>query len=502
MSTLFILGNTNECTFANSIVAAQARAEHSGERLSFILVIHSPASETVLAASSGWKKHLIAEGLQLSVICPIMVDLEKGGPEEYRTLAKHLRRNLSGQDHGERIYVDLTNGTSLYKSTLSVVAFILGIRDQFVLDVTRLPKGAVFLSKAALADLYVQAPDPTVLDELAPVWHTEIRRYRLLIHRLGRQLSEMGGGRTAEVLTFEQEASTAIKNLFDGERNNKATDLAVATRGAGVAFEVFIRLLSEILELDSGPDKRLVKEIDRVTTALASYSEKSASLFLKLSTILREARNEATHPGGVLPFPFQRIKARMSFELLSLLVEHTSAVHLDGKLKPMNKAERIAPRACEMYRSIVEPKGVYYFGLDGDDTGRELERMFAASSEDEKFTQFSRHIEGAIKGVAQLVKAAQISGRVLFCAGDDVLFTGSYSQQVLNRMKSEYRDRSGGHTCSIGFGRTPREAYVALKLAKARPGKSAIIGIEVVQGNGPAGIVLTPPSLAPSLPGE
>jgi hypothetical protein len=68
---------------------------------------------------------------------------------------------------------------------------------------------------------------------------------------------------------------------------------------------------------------------------------------------------------------------------------------------------------------------------------------------------------------------------VVFEAGDNLLFKGSFDEKLLTEIQDKYSKKTLGLTCSIGYGKSFQEVYLALKLAKAQPGKKSIIGIEI-----------------------
>ena len=61
-----------------------------------------------------------------------------------------------------------------------------------------------------------------------------------------------------------------------------------------------------------------------------------------------------------------------------------------------------------------------------------------------------------------------------------MLFKGALNEATLYTLQGIYQKNTAGMTCSIGYGKTLLEAYLALKLAKAEPGKNRIVGIELV----------------------
>jgi hypothetical protein len=84
--------------------------------------------------------------------------------------------------------------------------------------------------------------------------------------------------------------------------------------------------------------------------------------------------------------------------------------------------------------------------------------------------------------MAKSVQQSPLNGEVLFAVGEDLLFRGTYDRDAVADLKNMYSRLADGVTCSVGFGKTMKEAYVALKMAKAAPGKDAIVGIELVTG--------------------
>ncbi len=52
-----------------------------------------------------------------------------------------------------------------------------------------------------------------------------------------------------------------------------------------------------------------------------------------------------------------------------------------------------------------------------------------------------------------------------------MLFKGTFNETALQDLQQIYQKITSGLTCSIGFGKTLQEVYLALKLAKAEPGE-------------------------------
>ena len=129
--------------------------------------------------------------------------------------------------------------------------------------------------------------------------------------------------------------------------------------------------------------------------------------------------------------------------------------------------------------SDLSPDDTLYYGLDGDDTGEILEELFLACSDESSFRKLSKDVANAISKIAKSVSDRHSKKAIVFEAGDDLLFKGNFQESELLQIQSMYSKLTSGLTCSIGYGRSFQEVYLALKLAKTQPGKNAIVGIEI-----------------------
>ncbi len=66
---------------------------------------------------------------------------------------------------------------------------------------------------------------------------------------------------------------------------------------------------------------------------------------------------------------------------------------------------------------------------------------------------------------------------VLYAEGDNILFRASYQQSLISELQKVYKEKIGLNS-SIGYGKTLREATIAIRLAKARQGDS-VVGVAV-----------------------
>lgn len=151
-----------------------------------------------------------------------------------------------------------------------------------------------------------------------------------------------------------------------------------------------------------------------------------------------------------------------------------------------NERAKYTPKSKEKQPKHIEkivdtafaPTEDYFYGLDGDNTGGMLEGMFLDKESNESvFQNMSQKVSRAISKIGKGIMAND--GTIIFNAGDDLLFKGKFTYDQLLEMQANYTKWSDGCTCSIGFGKTLKETYLAMKLAKATPGKNTIIGIDL-----------------------
>ena len=92
----------------------------------------------------------------------------------------------------------------------------------------------------------------------------------------------------------------------------------------------------------------------------------------------------------------------------------------------------------------------------------------------------SKSIKDAISEIAKFICEKHKKSTIIFDAGDDLLFKGKFVEEDLKRMQEIYYKTTSGLTCSIGYGRSCQEVYLALKLAKTQPGKNSVVGIQLI----------------------
>ena len=115
----------------------------------------------------------------------------------------------------------------------------------------------------------------------------------------------------------------------------------------------------------------------------------------------------------------------------------------------------------------------YFIAVDGDDVGRTIERLVLLN-DDQGLTSFSAKYRSAVHWLTSVL-IESYEGSALLSDGDSILIETNALVLSANKLLvlSEEFLLLSGHTLSIGIGKTMRQAYLALKLAKVS-GKNQI----------------------------
>jgi len=483
MASLFIVGNTNERTFANAILSAHVHdRDIGGVGVRDIFVLHSPESERYLCQRDDWRRHLSDHSILLDAFVSTTIDLRAGDSGCIERIAHRVERFILSLDRRGELYVDLTNGTSIYKNILSNVAYLLGVRRQFVIESAIRDR---FMTEDEARKSYMELWDTSILDNIAPAWLTEVRRFNASARTAAKTMVSICGADAARRIGFESDIENAVMAWFRGAKLNDGAALGGAVRHVGRAFEDLVQGVYEVLFSQTAGGKS-TKTLNEMLIAICSRLRGHAphlepQLLDDIANLLRRLRNASTHE-RTSP-DFGKIRARLSTELLLATSDYLSILHRDGYLS-WRIIEQGAKKEIR-YDAQGDEGSTYYFGLDGDDTGKELERLFQQNLDADSFSEFSRAVEFAITAVTKEIQESAINGQILFSAGDDILFEGVYHANAIENLRVIYSQLTKGRTCSIGFGRTLKEAYIALKLAKASPGKDTVRGVTILREGEP-----------------
>ena len=484
MTTLIVLGNTNQYTFANSIVAANWKAQAIfGKPLRTIFVLHSAGSNDTLRVQREWVEHLVAHHIGENLLVPRVMEIS-AAPESIEQFAAYMELILQGVGGAEQVMVDLTNGVTLQKNLLAVVAYILDIRHQFLIDTIRLgalTKERGFLDLDVLMESYQEAPDSSHLDNLAYINLAEIVRYR---RRIVAETELYTGIHpvSADPIFFRDNLlhSVKFKLLADQEQDHALYRIAAASVGSSIddMLELIIRRLDSDQHGHQQTGLTLGKKQIKIRKILQEHASRDFDheFARRFDDFVLYLRNSTTHKGPLLT-EAEAFKAELSILLSLPYVRYYTRIvlpQLGAENPPATAPMRMLSLPVEL------PSAMLYFGLDGDDTGKVFENLFLVHGDEEKLRSASKAVSDAIGKIADQIERSADNHAIIFQAGDDLLFKGQFTQRQLQDFHSLYAETTNGMTCSIGYGYSLREAFLALKLAKTTPGKNSILGIELL----------------------
>jgi minimal CRISPR polymerase domain len=493
MSTLIVLGNPNQHTFANSIVAAENKsATLFNSPLKDIFVIHSTKSYEDLTKEKDWMKHLEVNGISIEKLTHRIIDLDPTN-EAIEKFVDYVEFIVNGAlSKNPDVIVDLTNSTSLYKNLLSIVAYVLDLEHQYVIDIAKvsnLIKEKPFLSPNDLQPCYVPLPSTTQLDNIAYLSLVELVRYKKIIQNQTEKYAQIDTV-ASDKKFFEDNLTHSVQLKLQGDRKKDNAIYRIVASSIAASAEDLITLLINKFSLTTNAtsESRLTlgNKINLIESELAKKTLDGFDFgfFKKFNDFMLYLRNSSTHKSTTLA-DIERFKAdlsvKMSFPFIEFYADIIYPILNNGNYTESPKKMK------RLSGSEMRPEVTYYFGLDGDNTGLMLEELFMSAYDDNTFKQTSKTVFEAIEEIKSYIKG-QVGSKIIFAAGDNILFKAAFEEPTLRKLQQIYYSKTSaltysmgsGLTCSIGYGKSLREVYLALKLAKLEPGKNSIVGIEFV----------------------
>lgn len=451
-----------------------------------IFVIHSRESYQELGACSEWRDKLQKCDISPEQITERVLDFDSSTKAVER-FVNYFGLIIAGNDQNQNVIVDLTNGSSTGKNLLSTAAYVLDLKYQFVIDnsilrelTSKEPHRLKFVDPEYLAQAYIPVPNGTILDGIAHLNLSEVVRYKRIIssHTSAyRAVNETA----ADPEFFADNLKHSVRLKLQGDRTQDSAVYRIASSSISTSIEDLIRLLLEAHTSDYSPGRKQLtfgQSLQRLRHHIEGLglTEIDVDFLRRFNDFMLYLRNSATHKAPLLT-RLEKFRAELSVKMSFPFLEfYTDVVH------PALSAATLAHKPKRISR--IDPMNVgssstFYFGLDGDDTGSILEELFVSTGDEKKFKQLSRKVDEAIQSVARLVKGRLGKASIVFASGDDMLFKGELDYSFLEHLQHTYQKVAGGPTCSIGYGSSFQEVYLALKLAKTQPGKSAIVGISL-----------------------
>jgi len=486
---LILAGNTNVPAMINAIIRAtiEARANTQDEELVFrqVHIFHTEQSlQALMTSNEGWQQALNHYGIPVTGLIHHVAKIEDSNVDRFRDLVEQLRTIVNPLDNA-LYYVDLTGGIAALKTILAVFAYVLDIEHVYSFEIqfsddfeTRKKQGRLFYHELEQEDVrieYRKFPPIREFDAFGRLNFTEVLRHRQIIDELTQAL--------ALLLPTSLDLEHLRASLLSGTNSRLMGEVtgepynyrhSVFSYSAGVE-EVANIILSTIksAEIENKTLGQKLAEIRDLFSNNAKYFINEETLE-HLTRLIAEVRNNVVHPHPELDRSKEMgaIQSQLSSQLALTFLQFairalTAFLDKDGKLLEVQ---------------VLEPPGeteetIFYFGFDGDATGDYLEVAFVESGQDEaEVLKRSRTVKEALKTMKKLIcQKTRNQDSVLFAEGDNILFKAQYSASLLGELQRIYREKTGLYS-SIGYGRTLREATIALRLAKAKRGDS-IVGV-------------------------
>ncbi|MBX7227963.1 MAG: hypothetical protein K1X55_18160 [Chitinophagales bacterium] len=254
MSVLITLGNLNQYTFSNSIVAANWKSiELFGEPLKRIEIFHSKESFDQLAAyklnkeSESWVSNLNHYNLNEQILThrTIEVNTTQESVEEFVNSIEGIVSTATKKR--DEIILDLTNGTTLSKNLLSIAAYVIDIPHQYMIDVSilsQLTKDRGYINVEILSQSYISAPKSSYIDNIAYLSLSKIERYNKIIEEHTKKYKNIIGER-ADVDFFKNNLKESIRIKLEGDQRQENTVYRIASASIPLSAEDLVSRMIE-----------------------------------------------------------------------------------------------------------------------------------------------------------------------------------------------------------------------------------------------------------------
>ncbi|HHD78848.1 MAG TPA: mCpol domain-containing protein [Epsilonproteobacteria bacterium] len=480
MSTLIVIGNINEHTFANSVVAANEKSKDIFEKKSLenIHVFHTKKSfETLLAESNKWIKFLEKHGIYAEQFIhrTLDIDSEKDNTKFLEKFARNIEEIV---DMNKDIIIDISNGPTFQKNLLSVIAYILNLKHQYILDIVELSKHTKergFINTEILKKAYMQAPESKKLDALAYLDLSEVKRYNDKIMKLSENFKNVSPGK-ADIEFFRDNLTHSINFKLQGDKNSSNALYRISSSSIASSAEELIGLILDSKNSSNHHQKTLGAKLNLLYEIIEKeqHDDIDTDFVKKFNDFVLFLRNTTVHKSSKKKLSdTEKFKAELSITTTLAFIEFYSDV-----IYPKLQKSNINNSYINGIKYNKEPNinEEYYFGIDGDNTGAFLENMLIKNDK-KQLREISKNITTALNKIENFIKKISRNNEVIFKTGDDMLVKGTLSIENLEKIQDIYNNTTPNLTCSIGFGKTSKDAYIALKLAKANPEKNSIRGI-------------------------
>lgn len=493
---LIITGNKNIPSMINSIIAAtkQARLNEQNDQLAFsqIHIFHTEQSLAALMTSNlAWKEALSKYNIPPTSFVHQVTDLENDDQERTEDVFEQLKTIINPLENTD-YYIDVSSGISALKSILAVFAYVMDIEQVYSLEVNfssnkdeRDRQQKLFYAQLEQEKdteiKYRKFPPTKQFDSLGKLNYTEVIRHRQLIDRLSKDFLSILPTKI-DLGHLQSSLLAGVKARLLGEVTGQIYDYRHSVFSSSAGVEEIADIILSVFTNSGTNDKYLGTKLGEIKT----YFEQNPKYFIdsdileQMSKLLSAVRNDIVHS-----LTDSSKNAELS-EIKAYLASHIAFAFLQFTIRSLSKFSGSDGKLASVeIRDIAEDSKsgqVLYFGFDGDDTGDYLEHAFDVLSETEtEIKQKSKALDDALEQMKKTIwKITKNKEAIIFAGGDNILFKARYEQSLLDKLQHIFRNATG-LSSSIGYGRTPKETAMALRLAKSKAGDS-VIGISLQNG--------------------
>ena len=491
---LIMGGNTNVPAMVNCIIQStlQLRTNTSKESNVFcqIHIFHTEQSlESLITEKRLWKEALEFYGISSTSLIHHVTKLEDSSVERFRDMVEQLRTIVNPTENSY-YYVDLTGGISSLQAILAVFSYVLDIEKIYTLEAvfsfdkeTRIKQREMFyheleeeIKKGKVKLNYKKFPPIRDFDEFGKLNYTEVLRYRRKISSLIDHLSSsLNALISAEIdLSYLQTSFlSGVNSRLLGESKGDFHDHQNSIYSFSHSIEEITNIILSVLKGDTIKDRTLGNKLE----ALRSFFSDKPQYFVNedilkhFTYLVAEVRNKNAHSSNA-------VESGLTIEIQSYLASYLAFTFLKFTIRVISDFVDNSGNLLNV--EIIEPsvdnlEAEFYFGFDGDATGRYLGIAFGELLEDEEEVfRRSRSISESLKKIKKIIYGeTKNSKSLIFAEGDNVLFKAKYNKNLLRIIQDKYT-KITGLSSSVGFGKSLKEATIALRLAKARKGNSVV----------------------------
>ena len=291
-----------------------------------------------------------------------------------------------------------------------------------------------FLPLDILRASYIPVPDATQLDSIAYLNLAEIIRYKRLIQQHTDKYVQIDTV-TTDRNFFAGNLAHSIDLKLQGDRKRDNALYRIAASSISASVEDLITILISKFILKGQPENEdrptLGTKLRRLQSELQgkeAVENFDFDFFKRFNDFMLYLRNSTTHKGAHLT-DIERFKGELAVKMSFPFIEfYTDIIYpmLAGNApgEPTMKIRRLSSPASDT-------DGIFYFGLDGDNTGSLLEELFRSSYDEDAFKRMSNSITKAIEEIKKHIRGNILRNAIIFAAGDDMLFKGAFNEATL-----------------------------------------------------------------------